>query len=85
MAQLELDIALGLRSYELKVALGVDRETVALVGPSGAGKTTVLQSIAGLRRPDSGRIEVGGRPWFDRGARVDLAPEQRSVGLVFQE
>ena len=45
----------------------------------------MLQSIAGLRRPDSGRIEVGGRPWFDRGARVDLAPEQRSVGLVFQE
>jgi molybdate transport system ATP-binding protein len=85
VAQLDVDIALGLRSYELKVALGVDRETVALVGPSGAGKTTVLQSIAGLRRPDRGRIEVGGRPWFDREARVNLLPEQRSVGLVFQE
>jgi molybdate transport system ATP-binding protein len=85
VAHLDVDIALGLRSYELRVALGVDRETVALVGPSGAGKTTVLQSIAGLRRPDRGRIEVGGRTWFDRGARVDLAPERRSVGLVFQE
>ncbi len=85
MAHLELDIALALRSYELSVRLGVDRETVALVGPSGAGKTTVLQAIAGLRRPDRGRIAVGGRPWFDREARVNLAPEQRSAGLVFQE
>jgi molybdate transport system ATP-binding protein len=85
VAQLELDIALGLRSYELRLALGVDRETVAIVGPSGAGKTTVLQSIAGLRRPDRGRIAVGGRSWFDRDARVNLAPERRSVGLVFQE
>ena len=85
MAQLDLDIALGLRSYELRVALGVDRETVALVGPSGAGKTTVLQSIAGLRRPDRGRIAVGGRAWFDPEERVNLPPEQRSVGLVFQE
>jgi molybdate transport system ATP-binding protein len=83
VAQLELDIALALRSYELAVALSVGRETVALVGPSGAGKTTVLQAIAGLRRPDRGRIALDGRTWFD--GRTDLAPEQRSVGLVFQE
>ncbi|MEA2180412.1 MAG: molybdate transport system ATP-binding protein [Solirubrobacteraceae bacterium] len=45
----------------------------------------MLQAIAGLRRPDSGRIALGAQPWFDRAARVDLPPERRSVGLVFQE
>jgi ABC-type sulfate/molybdate transport systems ATPase subunit len=82
---LELDIAVGLRSYELGVRLSVGAETLALVGPSGAGKTTVLRAIAGLRRPDRGRIVLGDRPWFDSEAKVDLPPERRSVGLVFQE
>jgi ABC-type sulfate/molybdate transport systems ATPase subunit len=82
---LELDIAAGLRSFELGVRLRVAAETVALVGPSGAGKTTVLRAIAGLRRPDRGRIALGERVWFDAAAKVDLPPERRSVGLVFQE
>jgi ABC-type sulfate/molybdate transport systems ATPase subunit len=82
---LELDIAVGLRSFELDVRLSVATETVALVGPSGAGKTTVLRAIAGLRRPDRGRIALGERAWFDRDAGVNLPPERRSVGLVFQE
>ena len=58
---------------------------MALVGPSGAGKTTVLRAIAGLRRPDRGRIALGDHAWFDAEAKVDLPPERRSVGLVFQE
>jgi ABC-type sulfate/molybdate transport systems ATPase subunit len=82
---LELDIAVALRSYELGVSLSVGAQTVALVGPSGAGKTTVLRAIAGLRRPDRGRIALGERAWFDADAKVDLPPERRSVGLVFQE
>ncbi|MGZ3587391.1 MAG: ABC transporter ATP-binding protein [Candidatus Limnocylindrales bacterium] len=85
MENLELDIAVGLRSFELGVSLSIAAETVALVGPSGAGKTTVLRAIAGLRRPDRGRIALGGRGWFDAAAKVDLPPERRSVGLVFQE
>jgi ABC-type sulfate/molybdate transport systems ATPase subunit len=83
--KLELDIAVGLRSFELGVGLSIGAETVALVGPSGAGKTTVLRAIAGLRRPDRGRIALGDHAWFDAEAKVDLPPEQRSVGLVFQE
>jgi ABC-type sulfate/molybdate transport systems ATPase subunit len=83
--KLELDIAVGLRSFELGVGLSIGAETVALVGPSGAGKTTVLRAIAGLRRPDRGRIALGDHAWFDAAAKVDLPPEQRSVGLVFQE
>jgi molybdate transport system ATP-binding protein len=82
---LELDIAVALRSFELGLRLSVGAETVALVGPSGAGKSTVLRAIAGLRRPDRGRIALGGRAWFDAASKVDLPPERRSVGLVFQE
>jgi molybdate transport system ATP-binding protein len=85
MAALELDIAVALRSFDLGVSLAVGRETLALVGPSGSGKTTVLRAVAGLRRPDSGGIRVDGRAWFDAAAGVDLPPEARSVGLVFQE
>jgi ABC-type sulfate/molybdate transport systems ATPase subunit len=83
--RLQLDIAFGLRSFGLDVQLTVERDTVALVGPSGAGKTTVLRAVAGLRTPDSGRIALGERAWFDAAAGVDLPPEARSVGLVFQE
>jgi molybdate transport system ATP-binding protein len=83
--RLDIDIAFGLRSFALDVELTVERDTVALVGPSGAGKTTVLRAVAGLRTPDSGRIALGGRAWFDARAGVDLPPEARSVGLVFQE
>jgi molybdate transport system ATP-binding protein len=82
---LELDIACALRSYELGLSLSVGAETVALVGPSGAGKTTVLRAIAGLRAPDRGRIALGADVWFDARTRVDRPPEARSVGLVFQE
>jgi molybdate transport system ATP-binding protein len=82
---LELDIACRLRSYELDVRLSVGAETVALVGPSGAGKSTVLRAIAGLRAPDRGRIALGDDVWFDAAAKVNRAPEARSVGLVFQE
>jgi ABC-type sulfate/molybdate transport systems ATPase subunit len=82
---LELDIAVGLRSYELDVRLSVGAETVALVGPSGAGKSTILRAVAGLRAPDRGRIALGDDVWFDAERRLDRPPEARSVGLVFQE
>jgi molybdate transport system ATP-binding protein len=74
-----------LRSFRLELQLELGRETVALVGPSGAGKTSVLRAIAGLLRPEQGRVAVGSNVWFDSAADVDLPPEQRSVGLVFQE
>lgn len=85
MAPLRLDIALTRRSFELDASLEVGPETVAVVGPSGAGKTSLLQSVAGLVRPDRGRIAVGDEPWFDDQRRIDLPPQRRSVGLVFQE
>jgi molybdate transport system ATP-binding protein len=83
--KLTLDIALVLRTLRVDLALEVSRETVALVGPSGAGKTTVLRSIAGLIRPDQGRIALGDSVWLDTERRIDRPPELRSVGYVFQD
>lgn len=57
----------------------------ALFGPSGAGKTSVLNMVAGLLKPDRGRIVVGGEVLFDSEAGVDLPPEARRAGYVFQD
>ena len=60
-------------------------ERVALFGPSGAGKTTLLRMLAGLTRPDSGRLVVGDEVWFDAARGIDLPPQRRRIGLVFQD
>ncbi len=57
----------------------------ALFGRSGAGKTTVIQAVAGVVRPDAGRIVVGGETFFDSARDIDLPIEQRRVGYVFQD
>jgi molybdenum ABC transporter ATP-binding protein len=85
MDTLDLDISLPLRSFRVELALSVGRETFALVGPSGAGKTTVLRAIAGLARPEKGRVALDGRVLFDAAARIDRPPEDRRVGFVFQD
>jgi molybdate transport system ATP-binding protein len=82
---LHVDLDHALRSFRLSLALDVAAETVAVVGPSGAGKTSVLRAIAGLLRPERGRVALGDETWLDTEARVDLPPERRRVGLVFQE
>lgn len=85
MATLVLDrVNLPLRSFELELTLQVGA-TVALVGPSGAGKTTVLRAAAGLVHPRAGRIAVDGEIWFDAERGVRRPPDRRRVGLVFQE
>jgi ABC-type Fe3+/spermidine/putrescine transport system ATPase subunit len=58
--------------------------TLALLGPSGCGKTTILRCVAGLETPDGGTIEIAGKVVFDRSARVNLLPEHRGLGIVFQ-
>ncbi|HET7045916.1 MAG TPA: ABC transporter ATP-binding protein [Gaiellaceae bacterium] len=85
MDGLSLALATALRSFRLELALEVGRETVALVGPSGAGKTTVLRAVAGLLRPDEGRVAAAGETWLDTAGRVDVPPERRRVGFVFQD
>ncbi len=84
MATLSTDFSLPLRSFELRLALDVER-TVALVGPSGAGKSSILRVIAGLARPAAGRVALDEDVWLDVAGRVDRKPDERRVGLVFQE
>jgi molybdenum ABC transporter ATP-binding protein len=85
MAALVLDqIDVPLRSFDVRLTLGVD-STVALVGPSGAGKTTVLRAIAGLTRPRGGTITADGDVWFDARGGISVAPDRRRAGLVFQD
>ena len=59
-------------------------EMLALVGPSGSGKSTILRTIAGLVHPRSGTVTCNGDPWLDTSRSVDLPPQRRAVGLVFQ-
>lgn len=60
-------------------------EALALLGASGCGKSVTLKCIAGIDRPDSGRIELDGRVLFDREAEIDLPPQQRRIGFLFQQ
>src|SRR5438105_429184 len=84
MATLQADFTLPLRAFALELALDVSR-TVALVGPSGAGKTSVLRVVAGLAEPRRGRVSLDGEAWLDTERRLSLPPELRRVGLVFQD
>lgn len=68
--------------YELNIN---DGEFLTLFGSSGAGKTTLLRLIAGLEQPNSGRIEVDGEVWFDSEKKINLPPQRRSIGFVFQD
>src|SRR5207253_10389059 len=78
MVALRVDFTVPARGFDVGLALDVGRETVALVGPSGAGKTTVLRAIAGLVRPARGRVGCGGETRFDPAGRVVLRPRARA-------
>ena len=82
---LEIDIEKRLRDFDLQLRLDVNQgQTLMLVGDNGCGKTTLLNLIAGLDRPDRGRIALDGRSLFDSDLGIDLPPESRGVGYVFQ-
>lgn len=59
-------------------------EFLVLLGPSGCGKTTTLRCLAGLEAPDAGRISIGGKVVFDAAAGIEVAPDKRHIGMVFQ-
>jgi molybdate transport system ATP-binding protein len=80
-----LDFVLRQGDFTLQVCERLDARVTALFGPSGAGKTTVLDAVAGLRTPVSGSISVGGRTLFDSARRVDLPVHLRHVGYVAQD
>lgn len=80
-----LDFAVRQGAFRLEIHERFQSNAVALVGPSGAGKTTVLDAIAGLRRPASGQVVVHGRTLFDSDGGIDVPPAGRRVGYVPQD
>lgn len=82
---LRIDVELRRGEFRRHVRIEEDARVLALVGHSGAGKTTVLNAIAGLVRPRSGRIEVDGRCLFDSGRGIDVPTHRRRIGYVFQD
>ncbi|MBI2205588.1 MAG: ABC transporter ATP-binding protein [Candidatus Rokubacteria bacterium] len=82
--RLDVRLRKQLPGFTLDVAWTAGDGVVALFGPSGAGKTLTLQCLAGLVRPDIGRIVVDGRVCVDTAAGIELAPQQRRLGYVFQ-
>ncbi|HEX6115773.1 MAG TPA: ABC transporter ATP-binding protein [Solirubrobacterales bacterium] len=84
MLELELEASRGELEVALSLSAASDR-CLALVGPSGAGKTTVLRVAAGLFRPDRGRVTCAGETWLDTAAGIDVPPRSRRCGYVFQD
>ena len=85
---LEVDIEKKFKGFQLQARFSAGNETLGLLGASGCGKSLTMRSIAGIERPDSGKIVVNGTVFFDRApgkkARVDLSPQQRKTALLFQ-
>ena len=87
---LKIDIEREMLTSEGKNLLKVDleiaeNELLCLFGHSGAGKTTLLRILAGLFNPDRGFISFNGQVWYDSAKKINLSPQQRNVGYMFQD
>jgi len=74
-----------LGNFLLELECAFEARCVGVFGPSGSGKTTLLNLLAGLDRPDDGRIVLNGTTLHNSSERIDLLPEERHIGYVFQE
>ena len=81
---LEVKIKKSLPGFSLEVDFSVNQEILAILGPSGSGKTMTLQCIAGLVKPDEGHIKLNDKVLLDTAAAINLKPQTRRVGFVFQ-
>jgi molybdate transport system ATP-binding protein len=82
---LALDVEKRLGTFQLAAKFETEARVTALFGPSGAGKTTIVNMIAGLVAPDRGRIMYRGKVLFDAAGKVSLPPHRRQFGYVFQD
>ncbi|MCO6360758.1 ABC transporter ATP-binding protein [Roseivirga pacifica] len=87
---IELKVRKTLLSHQGTMGLDVDLQIgkgdfVIIGGKSGAGKTSLLRMLAGLLNPDSGTIKVADKTWFDKSQKLNLSPQQRQLGFVFQD
>ena len=81
---LELNIRKKLGDFTLDIRFASDARRIGILGPSGCGKSMTLKCIAGIERPDQGKILLDETPLFDSSARVDVKPQKRNVGYMFQ-
>jgi len=79
-----VDIRKDLGKFKLQVAFEAGEGVTSLLGPSGCGKSLTLKCIAGIEKPDSGHIELDGRVLYDSKRRINLRPQERHVGYLFQ-
>lgn len=84
MSKLHVDIVRTLPGFELNVHFDADENMLALLGASGSGKSMTLRCIAGIERPTEGVITLNDRVLFDSAAKINLPPQQRNVGYLFQ-
>ena len=84
MKRLYADIHRRIGGFDLNVLIESDAHRVGILGESGSGKSMTLRSIAGIEAVDSGHIEVGGRVLYDSTDKIDLKPQKRNVGYMFQ-
>ena len=82
---LEVQVEKTYGDFHLKAEFQAEGEPLALLGPSGCGKSLTLKCIAGIERPDRGRIVLDGQVLFDSERRIDLPPQKRQVGYLFQQ
>jgi len=82
---IEVVAQLKRQDFELDVSLQLDQHVTAIFGPSGSGKSTLLNVIAGISKPDQGRVVVNGETVFDHEKRINKPIHQRRIGLVFQD
>ena len=86
MSRIHIDVSKHRPGFALDVNLDLPESGVTVIlGASGSGKTTLLRLIAGLEKPDSGHISVGSAVWADSASRICRPPQQRRVGMVFQD
>ena len=82
---LKVNIKKRLGNFNLDVAFETERGVFAILGASGCGKSMTLKCIAGIETPDEGRIELNGRVLYDSAKKINLTPQKRRVGYMFQD
>lgn len=82
---LQVNIRKRLEDFTLEAEFEAGREIFAILGASGCGKSMTLRCVAGIETPDEGRIVLDGRVLYDSGARINLPPQKRRVGYMFQD